>query len=106
MAELSTLEQRQLAVYTRLVNKFLRLSSERDMYNFSQAAFRLGISRHELENQFIHTGKIKKLWFRNKWWITKTEIENFIENGEYYVSKKSLQMREGVCPDRKARVSL
>ena len=89
--ELTNLEIKTLEMQKKEYRKFLRLSSERDIYNFSQAAFRLGISRHELDTQLIDTGLLKKLLFRNKWWITKAEIEKFIENGEYYFSKKSLK---------------
>jgi len=87
MEGLTPLEKAILETQRKETKKFLRLSSERDLYNFSQAAFRLNISRNTFENEFIQTGLLKKILLRGEWWIAKSDIDTMIENQGRYVPK-------------------
>jgi hypothetical protein len=76
MEELTNLESKILEMQKKELRKFLRLSSERDLYNYNQAAFRLNISRNRIEAEFIKTGLIKEVLIRGEYWIPKSEIDS------------------------------
>lgn len=72
---MTELEKHQLKEY----KKYLRLSSERDLYTIPQAAFRLGIGRNEFESSYVRTGKIMLRIRDGKKLVAKSEIEKAID---------------------------
>jgi hypothetical protein len=89
--ELTNLENKILEMQLKEYRKFLRLSSERDIYNLNQAAFRLNISRNRIESEFIKTGLIKQVRIRGEYRIPKSEIDNMIESSDRFVHKDSIK---------------
>jgi hypothetical protein len=89
--ELTNLESKILEMQLKEYRKFLRLSSERDLYNLNQAAFRLNISRNRVEADFIKTGLINQVRIRGEYWIPKSEIDKMIENSDRFVHKDSIK---------------
>jgi len=89
--ELTNLESKILEMQYKEVKKFLRLSSERDIYTYTQASFRLNVSRNTFEAEFIRSGLLKVTKIRGKCWIAKKEIEALIESNNRYVHEDSLK---------------
>ena len=88
--ELTNLETKILEMQTKEVRKFLRLSSERDLYTYNQAAYRLNTSRNTFEAEFVKSGLLKITKIREKCWISKIDIDALIESNNHYVHKDSL----------------
>ena len=84
--ELSQIEQLQLKEY----KKYLRLSSERDLYTIPQAAFRLGISRNEFERAYVKSGLIMLRLRGSEKLVPRTELEKAIEMMQKIVSSYGL----------------
>lgn len=66
----------------RLYKKFLRLSSERDLYTVGQAAFRLNISRNEFISEFVNTGKVNVLFRNGRQFVTAQSIKQYIAENQ------------------------
>ena len=93
MEGLTPFEIKALEMQKKEFKKFLRLSSERDLYNYTQAAFRLNVSRNTFEDQFIKTGLLKAVLIRGEYWIAKSEIDNMLEFSKKFVHKDSIKNR-------------
>ena len=91
MAELSTFENEQLKIYRKELRSLFRLTAERDVYTYNQAAFKLGTSRNTFEAEFIKSGFLKVTKLRGKNWIARTEIEKLIEKQNRFVHEDSLK---------------
>jgi len=89
--ELTILESKILEVHKKELKKFLRLSSERDLYNYTQAAFRLNISRNIFETEFIKSGLLVFIEIRGSRWIAKKDIDVFIESQDRFVHRDSIK---------------
>ncbi|HAV56587.1 MAG TPA: hypothetical protein DCX45_03495 [Acinetobacter junii] len=61
-----------------LYKKFLRLSAERELYTVSQAAFRLNISRNEIQKELIEKGKLTVLFRNGRQFVVGASIKEFI----------------------------
>ena len=81
---------------------FLRLSSPRDVYSIPQASFRLNCDRHDFENLFVRTGKIKLHIRNNKKYVLASEIENYLEHEKKYTSPQSTVHKPQLKQTRKA----
>lgn len=75
----------------KLYKKFLRLSSQRDLYTISQAAFRLNCSVNDFNNRFVETGLIKLVIVNGRMMVPAKEINYAIENMQTVVHKNSLR---------------
>lgn len=75
----------------KLLKKFLRLSSQRDLYTIPQAAFRLNCSVNEFNKRFVETGAIKLVIENGKSMIPASEINYAIEKMQTIIHKSSLR---------------
>lgn len=64
----------------KLYKKFLRLSAPRELYTVEQAAFRLNISRNELDREFIKKGKVNVLFRNGRQFVTDQSIKDYVTN--------------------------
>jgi hypothetical protein len=80
---------------------YLRLSSQRDVYSIPQASFRLNCSRNEFESLFVDTGKIKLLIRNDKKFVTREEIESYLEHEPKYASLQSTVYNPQLKQNRK-----
>lgn len=83
---MTDLEKAQLS----LMRKFLRLSSERDLYTIEQAAFRLNVSRNEFKGTFVDTGTIRLKLVGSRLFVPKCEINFAIDQMQSIVHKKAI----------------
>jgi hypothetical protein len=102
---LTEMEAKFLEIQKKEFRKFLRLSSERDLYNLPQAAFRLNTSRNRLQEEYLDKGFLKMVHFRGKYWIPKCEIESMIEKSERFIEEKADQFYQDAI-DKEARKNL
>lgn len=72
---------------------YLRLSSQRDVYTIPQASFRLNCSRNEFESLFVDTGKIKLLIRDGKKYVTKEEIDNYLNHEPKFSSIQKSKLK-------------
>jgi len=84
---LTEMETKFPEIQKKEFRKFPRLSSERDLYTFPQAAFRLNISRNRLKEEFLNKGLLRMVNFRGQWWIAKSEIDRMIESSEKFIEE-------------------
>jgi len=84
---MTELEQLQLKEY----KKYLRLSSERDLYTIPQAAFRLNCSRNNFKSKYVETGKIKLVFDDGKLMVPATELPYAISELPKVVYTNSLR---------------
>lgn len=67
---------------------YLRLSSVREVYTIPQASFRMNCDRHQFEQLFVDTGKIKLHIRDGKKYVLQCEIDKYLNNEPQYVSAK------------------
>lgn len=75
----------------KLYKKFLRLSSQRDLYTIPQAAFRLNCSVNDFKERFVETGLIKLVIVNSRMMVPAKEISYAIEKLPAVVHKASLR---------------
>jgi predicted site-specific integrase-resolvase len=105
MDGLTDFEIKALEMQRKEIKKFLRLSSERDLYNLQQAAFRLNVSRNRLQEEYLDKGFLKMVHFRGQYWIPKSEIDRMIEMSEKFIEEKAEQFYQDAI-NREARKKL
>lgn len=88
---MSELEQIQFKEY----KKFLRLSSERDLYTIPQAAFRMNVSRSVFEKKFVNTGMLKLKIDGGKKMVPKSELIYAIDRMQTIVHRNTLRQVQG-----------
>jgi predicted DNA-binding protein (UPF0251 family) len=93
MDGLTLLEKKQMEIFQKEVRRILRLSSERDLYNYNQASFRLNVSRNTFEEKFIKTGLLVFVEIRGERWIAKKDIDKMVESTDRYVHRDSLRRK-------------
>ena len=85
---MTELEKTQLKEY----KKYLRLSSERELYTIPQAAFRLGISRNEFERTYVTTGVIVLRLREGKKFVASSEIKKAVDMMQTIISSQTIHI--------------
>lgn len=75
----------------KLLKKFLRLSSQRDLYTIPQAAFRLNCSVNDFKNRFVEPGAIKLVIVNSRKMVPASEIKCAIDQMQTVVHRNSLR---------------